>query len=76
MIRESFIFLCFCKCDLLKVEEDSSEARLFRQHSRSIYNATALSSFAVNERRQESSTSSVVMQGKLIQQIGRRAALA
>ena len=50
--------------------EDSSEARLFRQHSRSINNATALSSFVVNERRQESGTSSVVMQGKLTQLIG------
>ena len=45
--------------------EDSPEARLFRQHSRSINNATALSSFVVNEHRQESGTSSVVMQGKL-----------
>ena len=50
--------------------EDSREARLFRQHSRSINNATALSSFVVNERRQESGTSSVVMQGKLTQLIG------
>ena len=50
--------------------EDSPEARLFRQHSRSINNATALSSFVVNERRQESGTSSVVMQGKLTQLIG------
>ena len=44
--------------------EDSSEARLFRQHSRSINNATALSSFVVNERRQESGTSSVYPKGR------------
>ena len=50
--------------------EDSAEARLFRQHSRSVNNATSLSSFVVNERRQESGTSSVVMQGKLTQLIG------
>ena len=50
--------------------EDSAEAKLFRQHSRSVNNATSLSSFVVNERRQESGTSSVVMQGKLTQLIG------
>ena len=50
--------------------EDSAEARLFRQHSRSVNNATSLSSFVVNERRQDHGTSSVVMQGKLTQLIG------
>ena len=50
--------------------EDSAEARLFRHHSRSVNNSTSLSSFVVNERRQESGTASVVMQGKLTQLIG------
>ena len=50
--------------------DDTAEARLFRQHARSVNNATSLSSFVVNERRQDHGTSSVVMQGKLTQLIG------
>ena len=50
--------------------DNTLEARLFRQHSRSINNATSLSSFMVNERRHTQGTSSVVLQGKLTQLIG------
>ena len=50
--------------------DNTLEARLFRQHSRSINNATCLSSFMVNERRHDQGTSSVVLQGKLTQLIG------
>ena len=50
--------------------DDTAEAKLFRQHARSVNNATSLSSFVVNERRQDHGTSSVVMQGKLTQLIG------
>ena len=50
--------------------DNTAEARLFRQHARSVNNATSLSSFVVNERRHEQGTSSVVLQGKLTQLIG------
>ena len=50
--------------------ENTAEARLFRHHARSVNNATALSSFVVNERRHAQGTSSVVLQGKLTQLIG------
>ena len=50
--------------------EDTPEARLFRQHSRSVNNATCLSSFVVNERTHDTGISSVIMMGKLTQLIG------
>ena len=49
---------------------ESPEARLCRQHARSINNAVCLSSLRVNERQHMAGTSSVVMLGKLTQLIG------
>ena len=50
--------------------EDTFEAKLFRHHSRSVNNASCLSSFVVNERTHETGISSVIMMGKLTQLIG------
>ena len=50
--------------------DNTQEARLFRQHSRSVNNASCLSSIVVNERNHEAGISSVVMMGKLTQLVG------
>ena len=50
--------------------EDTFEAKLFRHHSRSVNNASCLSSFVVNERTHDTGISSVIMMGKLTQLIG------